>query len=196
MKSKIYLLIAVAFLAQTLNAQFTVGVKAGANLTKIDGKSFKEEFKTGYHAGAFAMIGLGDKFGIQPELLWNQTKTRTDTTIKNLPSDAFSAFKNGEVKLDYLSIPVLLNYKFIGNFLSLQAGPQFGILLNKDKNLLQNGKEAFKGGDFSLLGGAQIKISKFVGSARYVVGLNNLNDIDNQDKWKNQGFQLSVGLAL
>jgi hypothetical protein len=196
MKSKIYLLIAVVFLAQTLNAQFTVGVKAGANLTKIDGKSFKEEFKTGYHAGAFAMIGLGDKFGIQPELLWNQTKTRTDTTIKNLPSDAFSAFKNGEVKLDYLSIPVLLNYKFIGNFLSLQAGPQFGILLNKDKNLLQNGKEAFKGGDFSLLGGAQIKISKFVGSARYVVGLNNLNDIDNQDKWKNQGFQLSVGLAL
>jgi hypothetical protein len=196
MKSKIYLLIAVAFLAQTLNAQFTVGVKGGANLTKIDGKSFKEEFKTGYHAGAFAMIGLGDKFGIQPELLWNQTKTRTDTTIKNLPSDAFSAFKNGEVKLDYLSIPVLLNYKFIGNFLSLQAGPQFGILLNKDKNLLQNGKEAFKGGDFSLLGGAQIKISKFVGSARYVVGLNNLNDIDNQDKWKSQGFQLSVGLSL
>ena len=44
MKSKIYLLIAVVFLAQTLNAQFTVGVKAGANLTKIDGKSFKEEF--------------------------------------------------------------------------------------------------------------------------------------------------------
>jgi hypothetical protein len=196
MKSKIYLLIAVVLLAQTLNAQFTVGVKAGANLLKIDGKSFKEEFKTGYHAGAFAMIGLGDKFGIQPEVLWNQTKTRTDTTIKNLPSDAFSAFKNGEVKLDYLSIPVLLNYKFIGNFLSLQAGPQFGILLNKDKNLLQNGKEAFKGGDFSMLGGAQIKISKFVGSARYVVGLSNLNDIDNQDKWKSQGFQLSVGLSL
>jgi hypothetical protein len=196
MKSKIYLLIAVVLLAQTLNAQLTAGVKAGANLLKIDGKSFKEEFKTGYHAGAFAMIGLGDKFGIQPEVLWNQTKTRTDTTIKNLPSDAFSSFKNGEVKLDYLSIPVLLNYKFIGNFLSLQAGPQFGILLNKDKNLLQNGKEAFKGGDFSLLGGAQIKISKFVGSARYVVGLNNLNDIDNQEKWKSQGFQLSVGLSL
>jgi hypothetical protein len=196
MKSKICLLIAVVLLAQTLNAQLTAGVKAGANLLKIDGKSFKEEFKTGYHAGAFAMIGLGDKFGIQPEVLWNQTKTRTDTTIKNLPSDAFSSFKNGEVKLDYLSIPVLLNYKFIGNFLSLQAGPQFGILLNKDKNLLQNGKEAFKGGDFSLLGGAQIKISKFVGSARYVVGLNNLNDIDNQEKWKSQGFQLSVGLSL
>ena len=100
------------------------------------------------------------------------------------------------MKLDYLSIPVLLNYKFIGNFLSLQAGPQFGILLNKDKNLLQNGKEAFSGGDFSMLAGAQVKISKFVGAARYVIGLNNLNDLDNQDKWKSRGFQLSVGLAL
>jgi hypothetical protein len=47
-----------------------------------------------------------------------------------------------------------------------------------------------------MLGGAQIKISKFVGSARYVVGLNNLNDIDNKDKWKSQGFQLAVGLSF
>jgi hypothetical protein len=26
--------------------------------------------------------------------------------------------------------------------------------------------------------------------------LNNLNDIDNKDKWKSQGLQLTVGLAL
>ena len=196
MKSKIFPLIAMVLLAQVAKAQFTAGVKLGANLTKIDGKSFKEEFKTGYHAGGFAIIGLGEKFALQPELLWNQTQTTTDTSIKQIPSDAFSAFKNGEVKLDYLSIPLLLNYKFIGNFVSLQAGPQFGILLNKDKNLLQNGKEAFSSGDFSMLAGAQVKISKFVGSARYVIGLNNLNDLDNQDKWKSRGFQLSVGLAL
>jgi hypothetical protein len=196
MKSKIFPLIALVLLAQAANAQFTFGVKAGANLTKIDGKSFKEEFNTGYHAGGFAMIGLGQKFGIQPEILWNQTQTRTDTSIKQIPSDAFSSFKNGDVKLDYLSIPILVNYKFIGNFLSLQAGPQFGVLLNKDKNLLQNGKEAFSSGDFSVLAGAQVKISKFVGSARYVIGLNNLNDLDNQDKWKSRGFQLSVGLSL
>ncbi len=196
MKSKFYLLIAIVLFAQAANAQFTVGAKAGANLMKIDGKSFNDEFNTGYHAGAFAIIGLGEKFALQPEVLWNQTQTKTDTSLRNIPSDAFSSFKNGDVKLNYLSIPVLLNYKFIGNFLSLQAGPQFGILLNKDENLLDNGKQAFKSGDFSMLGGVQIKVSKFVGSARYVVGLNDLNDIDNQDKWKNQGFQLSVGLSL
>jgi hypothetical protein len=196
MKSKIYFLIAVVLLAQTVDAQFTAGVKAGANLTKIDGKSFNEEFKTGYLLGGFAMIGLGEKFGIQPEVLWNQSQTRVDSNFKNVYQSAFSSAKNGDIKLNYISIPLLLNYKFIGNFLTLQAGPQFGILLNKDKNLLQNGQQAFKGGDFSMLGGAQVKISKFVGSARYVVGLNNLNDIDNKDKWKSQGFQLSVGLTL
>src|SRR5439155_18013815 len=106
---------------------------------------------------------------------------------------SFSNYK--DVKLQYLTIPLLLNYK-LGNVLSLQAGPQFGILMNSDKTLLQNGKDAFKGGDFSMLGGAQINISKLRLTGRYVVGLNNINDISDQNKWKHQGFQLSVGLAL
>ena len=195
MKSMLVLIASVLF-AQTSMAQFTAGVRAGANLTKVDGKSFKEEFQTGYLVGGFAIIGLGEKFALQPEVLFNQTKTKTDTTIRNIPADALSSFKDGDVKLDYLSVPLLLNYKFIGNFLTLQAGPQFGILVNKDDNLLNNGRNAFKRGDFSMVGGAQIKVSKFVGSARYVVGLSDISDIDNQDKWKNQAIQLSVGITL
>ncbi len=97
--------------------------------------------------------------------------------------------------MNYLSIPVVLNYK-LGNALSLQAGPQFGVLMNKDNNFFENGKQAFDSGDFSLLGGVQVNVSKFLVSGRYVVGLNNLNEIDNQDKWKSQAIQLSVGLRL
>jgi hypothetical protein len=100
------------------------------------------------------------------------------------------------VKLNYLSIPILLNYKLIGNFLSLQAGPQFSVLMNQDKSLLQNGGDAFKKGDFSMLAGAQVKLSAIRISARYAIGLSNINDIDNKDQWKSQGFQLSLGLAL
>ncbi|MEO6070272.1 MAG: outer membrane beta-barrel protein, partial [Chitinophagaceae bacterium] len=81
-------------------------------------------------------------------------------------------------------------------FVTLQAGPQYGILLDQNKTLLQNGKEAFAKGDFSLAGGAQIKISKLRLSGRYVVGLNNINDIDSKDKWKSQAIQLAVGIAL
>jgi hypothetical protein len=32
--------------------------------------------------------------------------------------------------------------------------------------------------------------------ARYQVGLNNLNDIDNQDKWKSEGFQAYIGFRI
>ena len=56
-------------------AQFHIGIKAGANVNKIDGKSFKDQFRYGYHVGGFAEIGLGDKFGIQPEVVFNQYRT-------------------------------------------------------------------------------------------------------------------------
>src|SRR5687767_7953913 len=108
MKSKFYLLIAVVLLAQAVNAQFAAGAKAGANLTKIDGKSFKEEFRTGYLVGGFAIIGLSEKFALQPEVLWNQSASRIDTNFKTVYQTAFDDVKSGKVKLNYLSVPILL----------------------------------------------------------------------------------------
>ena len=40
-----------------------------------------------------------------------------------------------KVKLKYLSIPILVNYTPV-KFLTLQAGPQFGILMNKSNTLV------------------------------------------------------------
>ena len=162
-------------------------------MTKIDGKSFSEEFETGYHLGGFAEIGLGKKFSIQPEVLFNQYNTRTDSSFKDIYQVGPESFK--DVQLNYLTIPIMLNYK-LGSALSLQAGPQFPVLMNSDKNLLQNGGEAFKNGDFSMLGGAQVKLGLFRVNGRYMIGLSNLNDIGDQEKWKSEGFQVSLGLAL
>ena len=192
MKSLLTVLVAF-FMAQTAMAQFGVGLKAGANITKVEGKSFKDEFRYGYHLGGFAEIKLGDKLSVQPEVLFNQFQTRVDSTFRSVYNVRFA--ENRDIKLNYLSIPILLNYK-LGKSFALQAGPQYAILMQKDKNLLQNGREAFNSGDFSVLGGAQISFSKLRLSGRYFVGLNNINDIDNQNKWKNQGFQLSAGFAL
>jgi hypothetical protein len=89
----------------------------------------------------------------------------------------------------------LLNYK-VAKIFTLQAGPQFGILLDQNKNLLNNGGEAFKSGDFSLVGGAQIKLAGLRLTGRYLVGLNNISDISSQSKWKSQGFQLSAGFNI
>jgi hypothetical protein len=192
MKTKISVLIACVIFTQAAMAQINFGIKGGLNITKVEGKAFKDEFRYGYHAGGFAEIGLGKKLGIQPEVLFNQYQTKVDTSLKNVWNPLRS---DQDAKLNYLSIPILLNYK-LANILTLQAGPQFGILISQDKNLLQNGQEAFKSGDFSLLGGAQINISKLRFTGRYFVGLNDISDVGDQNKWKNQGFQLSVGLAL
>jgi hypothetical protein len=195
MKAKITALIACLIVTHAALAQFKLGVKGGTNIMKIDGKSFRDEFRYGYHLGAFVEIGLGGKLGIQPEVLFNQVSSRVDSNFRNIYQNAVDFGSYRDVKLKYLSIPLILNYK-LGNVLSLQAGPQFGVLMSGGNTLLESGKEAFRSGDLSMLGGAQINISKLRLSGRYVVGLNNISDIDNQNKWRNQGFQLSVGLAL
>ncbi|MDP9229569.1 MAG: PorT family protein [Bacteroidota bacterium] len=195
MKTKLFTLILLLGISNAMMAQFHIGVKAGTNITKIDGKSFKEEFRYGYHLGGFAEIGLGKNFTLQPEVLFNQYATTVDSNYKSLYQNVFNPAYQSKVKLNYLSIPILINYKLIGP-ISLQAGPQFGVLIDQNKTLLQNGSDAFKKGDFSFIGGAVVKLSKFRISGRYVVGLNNINDIDNRDKWKYQVIQLSLGLAL
>ncbi|MCG2615662.1 PorT family protein [Terrimonas sp. NA20] len=196
MKVKFLLpLLACMFVSTVTMAQFHIGFKGGANITKVDGESFKDKFSYGYSLGVFAEIGLGEKFHLQPEVLFNQYSSTVDSNYRHVYQNIFSS-NQSKVKLNYLSIPILLNYKLLGNFLSLQAGPQFSILMDQSKNLLQNGGNAFSKGDFAMVGGVQLKLSSIRISGRYVVGLNDINDIDNQDKWKNQGFQVGVGFAL
>jgi hypothetical protein len=194
MKKTLLLLVTLLSIASLTNAQkFGFGGKAGANLTKITGQAFKEGYDLGYHLGAFAEIDITRKWGIQPELIWNQTNTQrasgTNPVLNNWQQNT------NDIKLNYITIPVLLRYN-VGSFLTLNAGPQFGILLNKDESLWANGKEAFKSGDFSLTGGATINIKMLRVYGRYNVGLNNLNDVGTQDKWKSQQLQLGVGIGL
>jgi hypothetical protein len=196
MKAKIiFPLLAALFISSASMAQFHIGIKGGTNITKVNGHSFKEKFEYGYHVGAFAEIGLGEKFALQPEVLFNQYSSTLDSNYNNIYKDVFTSGQS-KVKLNYLSIPLLLNYKVIPKFLSLQVGPQYSILMKQDKNLLQNGADAFKNGDFSMLGGVQFQLSAIRITGRYAIGLNNISDIDDKDQWKSQGFQVSLGLAL
>jgi hypothetical protein len=196
MKTKLAIMVIALLTMQAASAQFRLGAKGGTNIVKIDGISFKDQFRYGYHIGGFAEIFLvkDKKFSIQPEVLFNQYSTTVDSNFKSVYENIINSHQSS-VKLNYLSIPILLNYKLIGP-LYLQAGPAFSILMNQDKNFLQNGGDAFKKGEFSMIGGAQVRIAKLYLSGRYVVGLANINDIDNKDKWKSQAIQLSVGLSL
>ncbi|MBM3432978.1 MAG: PorT family protein [Bacteroidetes bacterium] len=195
MLSRKLLVIAFATLSQVAFAQLDLGAKIGVNLTKIDGSAFSDQFKYGYHAGGFIAIPLGKKFGFQPEVLYNQNSLRVDTSFTNTVN---GIFRGGitSVKLNYLSIPILINYKLVGKFITLQLGPQFGILLDQNRTFLQNGGNAFKSGDLSLLGGVQVKLGPLRVNGRYVIGLNNLSDLTNNSQWKSRGYQVSAGIAI
>jgi hypothetical protein len=196
MKTKLAIMAIALLTMQAASAQFHIGVKGGANLVKVQGQSFNDEFRYGYHLGGFAEIGLTQdkKLFLQPEVLISQYSTTLDSNFKSVYQNVISS-EQAHVKLNYLTIPILLNYRLIGPIF-LQAGPAFSILMDQNRSFLQNGGDAFKKGDFSMIGGAQIRIAKIYLSGRYAVGLANINDIDNKDKWKSQVVQLSVGLSL
>ena len=194
MKKIIAAAILIIALSGIANAQrLSIGGKAGANLTKLTGKAFKEEYNLGYHLGLFAEIDLNKKWGIQPELIWNQ--------VNSHPASGTNAILNnwqdstGTIQLRYLTIPILLRYN-IGSLITLNLGPQFSILSSKDKTLWNNSKEAFKNGDFAMVGGVQVNLNMLRVYGRYNIGLSNINDVGNQDKWKSQQLQLGVGIAL
>jgi len=196
MKTKLAIMAIALLTMQAASAQFRLGAKAGANLVKVEGKSFKDEFRYNYHLGGFAEIVVtrDKKLSIQPEVLFNQYSTTLDSSFKSIYEDIITS-EQSHVKLNYLSIPILVNYRLAGP-IYLQAGPAFSILMDQNKSILQNGGDAFKKGDFSMIGGVQVRIAKIYLSGRYVVGLANINDIDDKDKWKSQVVQLSVGLSL
>jgi hypothetical protein len=192
-KSIVLSLLLVGFAVINTRAQgIHLGVKGGANIFKVDGQGYDQGFHFGYNVGAFAELNFTSSWGIQPELLWNQTNYRTGSDFHNVVPGGVDDVKG---KLNYLSVPLLLSYRPV-KLISLQAGPQFGILLNQDKNLVNNTKDAFKKGDFSLVGGVQLNLANLVVGGRYVVGLTDINDVTDDQKWKNQGFQVYAGFRF
>ena len=176
-------------------AGFRLGVKAGANLNQISGQSFNSGYDLSYHLGGFAEIDFTKKWGIQPELLWSQSKTTRTSGFNPIYQNIFTPGADQQIQLDYILIPILLRYN-VGKMFTLNAGPQFGILINQNNNLLVNGQDAFKKGDLSMVFGGQINLTALRIYGRYNIGLNNINDIDSKEKWTNQQIQLGIGIRL
>ncbi|HEX5554886.1 MAG TPA: porin family protein [Chitinophagaceae bacterium] len=197
MKKLLCLVTISSLLVATAMAQpgLHLGIKGGANMTKIDGEQYKDAFDFNYHLGGFLQLDLTKGFGIQPEVIFSQSTSRTGTRF----SDIYTEFPNSndqKIKLNYLSIPVLANIKF-SNALWLQLGPQYSILMNDHESLTQNGKDAFKKGDLSGVGGLWLKLPLGLSlSARYVIGLSNLNDVSDENKWNSQAIQLGIGFTF
>ena len=190
---KILLLFAIALSVSSIASAQSLkfGIKAGADINKIKGKAFTDEFSYGYQIGVFSEIGITEKIGIQPEILFSQVNFDTAVGFKDIIG--FDNFKAS--KLSYVKMPVLLSYS-PNSIVRLQVGPQFGLLVDKEKSIGENGRNVFQNGDLSMVGGLQLNISKVRLYGRYVMGLNNINEAGSPDKWKSQSIQVGLGLTL
>ena len=170
-----------------------LGIKAGTNMSELTGKSFSDGFNWNFMAGAFAEINFTSKWGIQPEVLFSQVTSQTASNF----SEAYNEGINSkDVKLQYMSIPILLTYKLPIPVLSFQIGPQFGTLLNNNSTITTNGKNAFKSGDFSMVIGAQVNLLMFNGGVRYVYGFTDINDVTSAESWKTRTVQIYLGFRI
>ena len=191
---KNFILLATIFIAFTAKAQekIGIGIKVGQNFSSVNSVAV-DRHAASYHGGVTFQIGLTEKISLVPELLLSQTKLATNTSIGDVIGD--NKFKPETYHLDYLMIPLLVQVKPFSALL-LQAGPQYGILLDQKKDGLENAQFAFKQGEFSFVGGAKVNLGGFFVYGRYVVGLQDINDLQDQAKWKTTQWQLGIGMNL
>ena len=176
---------------------FRIGAKAGVNINKINGQSYKTGFSYDYLLGGFMQFNFTRRFGIQPEVNFTQSSSKFTDDATDIYDDLFTGGSQKKVRLSYIKVPVLLNIN-IGpsKRIKLQVGPQVGGLLKQKIDSLNNNEDLFKKSDWSAVGGLWIQIPFINLGARYELGLSNINDIDNRQKWKSQGFTLFAGFTF
>jgi hypothetical protein len=193
MKKLLGLIIAILFLNQ-LNAQdkFGLGIKIGQNFSSVNNVAVDHNTAS-FHAGVTTFFKVTDKIGIAPELILSQTKLETTPPVTSLIGN--NGLQPETYHLNYLSIPLLCEIKPMKK-LAIQAGPQYSILLDQKKDGIGNASMAFKNGEFAFVGGAKFDLGGFFLYGRYVVGLQNINELQDQTKWKTTQWQLGVGMNL
>jgi Outer membrane protein beta-barrel domain len=177
---------------------FRMGAKAGVNINKIDGKSYNTAFNYNFQAGVFVQFNITKKIGIQPEVSFVQTQSEFTDDANNIYDDLFGGGTQHKAKLNYLEVPVLLNIN-VGptQKVKLQVGPSYGGLLKQTVDSLKTGtSNLYKNGEWSAIGGLWIQLPLINLSARYKLGLSNVNGINDAQTWKNQAIQISVGITF
>lgn len=200
MKSKIILVLllvsAISFKGFS-QAQFAVGLKGGLNLPKLDFKgsvASNVSSRTGFHAGAFALIKI-TAFAIQPEVLFSKQGSKFTYNSTSY-----------EANFDYIAVPVMLKF-YLPLGLNIQAGPQFSFVSVQDlKNTVQ-GSAADVSANFrkkndtliALGAGWDLPFNLTI-DARYVFGVNDMkikpDGQSGEASFKNKLVMVSLGYKL
>jgi len=184
MKKLTLLLGATLLTCTTIFAQLSprLFIKAGVNLAdlKLEGvNNDATDMKVGFHGGLGAHFHLAPEWALQPELLYSQEGTKVG---------------NDKTKLDYINIPLMLQYMFNNGF-RLEAGPQFGFMVNskyeEDDGTEVNLDNVYKTPNVGIgFGLNYLSYSGLGVGARYNLGLSNIGEGNRDIKTRTLQFSL------
>ena len=194
--------------AQLNILEVDLGIKLVANLSQVEGKYWENGYKTNFMGGAFLSIG-GPMFGGQIEAIFTQATYQSGEGFNDLYKDLFNAGKesvqNSSYKVNYLSVPVMVNFKVLPR-IKLQAGPQFSkvVTVIDKEGMFRDAKDIFKSGSIDAVAGIWVDLPfRLNAGARYVIGLSNMNSEDGNtytqkidDTWKQKTLQIHIGYTF
>ncbi|SHF79108.1 Outer membrane protein beta-barrel domain-containing protein [Fodinibius roseus] len=195
---------ALAATAQGPMDRITFGAHAGWSVSNISGNHF--EAKSGFTGGVSATLRMGGNFYIQPEVNFQQqgAKYVKEFIIGDV------VYRDAQLNMSYLQVPLLLKYRIAPANLSIYAGPQVGFKLSA-KEYIDGGSYNYESNnvrntDFSGTYGLEYFFWRpdenvaFVLNARHFIGFTNFanysyaNMPDNS--YQNHGFVFSLGLRF
>lgn len=189
------LIIPLIVISTSLCAQkFQLGVKGGVNLANFAGSNSVNDVETKallrFHAGAFLNLLFGDNFSLSPEVMFSSLGAK----IKN-------AGQESNFKVGYVSVPVMLRYRFKGGFY-LEAGPQVSFKATEADPDNTSVNDFANDLDLAIDAGLGYHSDMGLGvGARYVAGLSKIANADQQNDllspdYRNSVIQLSVFYTL
>jgi hypothetical protein len=189
-----------------VDAQITIGLKGGANFSDLSNVADQWETasETSFVGGAYALIGFGGKFGIQPELLYSQrASTLTD------PVEGAAKFAT-----DYIEVPLLLNYRLLTGLIEPQIYAGGSVSFETQCQITPEGETQGDCSDLieqaetsstlwaGIVGAAvdlDLGIFEFGVDARYNYGFTNLVPDEPsvaEAKWRYWSIMGQVGIAI
>lgn len=156
------------------------GLKGGVNIATLRQDNVSYDSRIGLHIGGLAHIHLAPQWALQPEVLYSQEGAKLDDVT---------------LKLDYINIPLMLQYMFSNGF-RIEAGPQLGLMINskaeEDDGTEGDLDDVFKTTNVGLgFGLNYLSYSGLGVGGRYNLGLSDISE-SNNSKVKSGNFQISL----
>ncbi|QNE40994.1 PorT family protein [Hymenobacter sp. NBH84] len=198
-----------------------LGIRAGVNVADWYGDAVQSvmsladytngavtrETRTGFHAGLYATLPLGERFAIEPGVLYSEKGTQLRGTASVPGFEVLSANVTATARTAYVDVPVLAK-AYLTRGLYLYAGPQASFLVSSKVRVAAGAlgftafrqdfdtKNQFRSVDFAAVGGLGYQFDSGFGlSAGYDYGLSSL-DKNNSFQAQNRVIKASLNYSF